>query len=409
MSQLTAHTKVINIESPPNNASKKILIVDDDASIRKLISLVASKKRFKTYFAQSVSEALDCLSKRKIDVVITDIHLVDSNGIDLAGRVRHMGDTDVIVMTGDKSNYSYDDIVEIGASDFMLKPFSTRELMGRLHRVLRERDLVAERRRMHEKLKNSYKKAKAYAQELSNALNDLKAVHGELKASTLDTINRLALAAEYKDEQTGDHIIRMSELSVLLAQKAGISNAEVQCIRYATPMHDVGKIGIPDYILLKPGKLSAEEFEIMKTHTTIGAEILAGSRSEILQMAHDIALCHHERWDGKGYPRQLSRDKIPFVGRLVAIADVFDALTSKRPYKDPYPVDMTLDIIKKEREKQFDPEVTDLFFENMDAVLAIKKKFDLTNPDTQVKIRLSERDIEKRLTPVQQHLNDCVC
>ncbi len=152
----------------------------------------------------------------------------------------------------------------------------------------------------------------------------------------------------------------MSLYSALVAEKLGLPSIEVQDILYASPMHDIGKIGVPDNILMKPGKLTDEEFEIMKTHTTIGAKILANSRSAILKVAEQIALSHHEKWNGKGYPQGLVGENIPLDGRIVALADVFDALTTKRPYKDPFPVEKAIDIIKKERGEHFDPNVVNI-------------------------------------------------
>lgn len=157
-------------------------------------------------------------------------------------------------------------------------------------------------------------------------------------------------------------------------------------------MHDVGKIGIPDHILLKPGRLTEAEFEVMKTHTTIGAKILGGSRSEILQMAHDIAMTHHEKWDGTGYPAGLSGKKIPIPGRIVALADVFDALTSKRPYKDPYPISVALDILRAERGRHIDPALLDLFFDNIDAILEIQSRHGVISNLSTDDMKWSDRD-----------------
>jgi len=166
----------------------------------------------------------------------------------------------------------------------------------------------------------------------------------------------------------------MSHYSVLIAEKLGLPAKEVQNIRYAAPMHDIGKIGVPDNILLKPGKLTDEEFEIVKTHSSIGGKILANSKSETLMVAEQIALSHHEKWNGKGYPQGLAGDNIPLAVRIVGLADTFDALTSKRPYKDPFPVEVALDIIKKDRGQHFDPNVVDVFLENIDEIVKIKEK-----------------------------------
>jgi len=213
-----------------------------------------------------------------------------------------------------------------------------------------------------------------YADDLNSAILKLKAANQELQEAYLDTIHRLVLAAEYKDEDTGDHIIRMSRYAALIAEKLELPDRDVQNILYAAPMHDIGKIGIPDSILMKPGKLTDEEFDTIKTHTAMGARILANSRAKLLKIAEQIAISHHEKWNGKGYPQGLSGDEIPMVGRIVGLADVFDALTSKRPYKDPFPVEVAIDIIKKERGQHFDPDVVDAFLKNINEILKIKSE-----------------------------------
>ena len=231
-----------------------------------------------------------------------------------------------------------------------------------------------------------------FADDLNKTVLELKSAHQELQESYLDTIHRLVLAAEYKDEDTGAHIVRMSRYSALIAAKLGLPGEEVQNIQYAAPMHDVGKIGIPDKILMKPGKLTDEEFDFMKTHTTIGAKILADSKAEILQLAQQIAISHHEKWNGRGYPQGLAGDTIPLADRIVGLADVFDALTSKRPYKDPFPVEVALDIIKKERGEHFDPDVVDVFFENIDEILKIKDEVGSAEDMSPSDFIWSERD-----------------
>ncbi len=231
-----------------------------------------------------------------------------------------------------------------------------------------------------------------FADDLNNTILELKSAHQELQEAYLDTINRLVLAAEYKDEDTGDHIARMSRYCALIAEKLGLPTKEIQNILYAAPMHDVGKIGIPDSILMKPGKLTDKEFEIIKTHTTMGAKILANSKAEVLKVAELIALSHHEKWNGKGYPRGLSGGKIPLVGRIVGLVDVFDALISKRPYKDPFPVEVALDIIKKERGEHFDPDVVDVFLENIDEFVKIKEGVDSSEDMSLSDFIWSERD-----------------
>ncbi|MBF0228490.1 MAG: response regulator [Desulfamplus sp.] len=192
------------------------------------------------------------------------------------------------------------------------------------------------------------------------------------KKLTIDTIHRLTWASEYKDEDTGSHIQRMSNYSTAIAKRLNINPNTVESISYAAPMHDIGKIGIPDRILLKPGKLTPEEWDIMKRHTVIGAKILKGSKSGFIRLGELIAMTHHEKWDGSGYPLGLKGTKIPMVSRIVALADVFDSLTTKRPYKEAFSLEKSYQIIREGKGSHFDPDVVDAFFEILDEILKIK-------------------------------------
>jgi hypothetical protein len=191
----------------------------------------------------------------------------------------------------------------------------------------------------------------------------------ELRRAHLETIVRLSVAAEFRDDETADHIRRISHTSGVVARAAGLDDKQVELIRYASPMHDVGKIGIPDAILRKPGRLTVEERKIVQEHSAIGPEILGDPLNELATVAREVALTHHERWDGKGYPNGLVGEEIPISGRVVAIADVFDALVSKRCYKDPHPLDEAMAIIKGEDGKAFDPMVVKAFFSAIDEIL----------------------------------------
>ncbi|THB78033.1 MAG: response regulator [Desulfobacteraceae bacterium] len=346
----------------PMNAS--ILIVDDEPLILSLLRDTMATTSHTCYFAEDGQKALDILKQHHCDVVLTDIDMPHMDGIELARIIVGEYSCDVIVMTGQIQNYQYDEIVSLGASDFVEKPFSPKEMILRITRVLRERCL---------------------RQEASNA-------HNALKESYIDSIHRLVMAAEYKDEDTGDHIVRIGSYCALIAEKLGASDEFIDNIYYASPMHDIGKIGIPDKILLKPGKLNHVEFETIKTHTLIGARLLSQSKSKILEMARQIALNHHEKYDGTGYPNGLQGESIPLEGRICAIADTFDALTSKRPYKNPYPFDVTYDILKKERGRQFDPRILDMFIENYDDFVDIRKKTGPMDEYTLSRFSLSERD-----------------
>jgi HD-GYP domain-containing protein (c-di-GMP phosphodiesterase class II) len=194
----------------------------------------------------------------------------------------------------------------------------------------------------------------------------------ELKEAYLDTIFRLSIAAEFKDDDTSAHIQRMSRYSVILAEALGLPEDEVEKIRFASPMHDIGKIGVPDYILFKPGKLTAEEFQKMKNHTVIGGKILENAKAEILKVSCKIAVTHHEKWDGSGYPNGLKGENIPLYGRIVAVADVFDALTTQRCYKPAFPIEESIEIIREGRGRHFDPQVVEAFEKNREKFMAVK-------------------------------------
>lgn len=213
-----------------------------------------------------------------------------------------------------------------------------------------------------------------YANDLTATVVELRRTNAELEQSYRDTIMRLVTAAEYKDRDTGAHIARIAHYSVLMAQACGLRHDLVVSIEHASPMHDIGKIGIPDHILTKPGKLTAEEYELIKTHTTIGSRILSGSTAAVLRMAEEIARCHHERWDGDGYPQGLRGGEIPIAARIVGLVDTFDALTSVRPYKGAMPVDIAAQIVREESGCQFDPELVELFVSRLDDIRRIQAR-----------------------------------
>jgi len=212
---------------------------------------------------------------------------------------------------------------------------------------------------------------KGCPRDLNNAYRKLREAHQEIKNSYVETIYRLAIAAEYRDMATGSHLMRISDYSTLLGRKLGLSEKDVELLRFASPMHDIGKIGIPDAVLLKPGKLTAEEYNIMKEHTNIGARIFRGSNSPLLRAAATVALSHHEHYDGSGYPKGLKGDKIPLFGRVVCLADVFDALISERCYKKAFRFEHTLKILKGEAGKLLDPRLVHIFLKSIPEVKSI--------------------------------------
>ncbi len=376
-----------NVEYPEH---LPVLIVDDEKAIRDMIALGLSRSGYRCYTAESGVEALELLGEHPIDVVITDIRMPGMNGVDLLKKVKSKYMTDVMIMTGFTEDYNYESIITAGASDFIQKPISLRELMIRLKRVLRMRYLLIERDGINLALQDNIQKLETYSVELEDT-------HKELESSYLDTINRLVAAAEYKDEDTGDHIVRIAMYTEFMAKNFGLPEDTVKLLRYASPMHDIGKIGIPDKILMKPDRLTAEEFETIKTHTTIGASILSGSKADVLNLACEIALNHHERWNGSGYPNGLSKFDIPVSGRIVGLVDTFDALTSTRPYKKPYPVEVAVDFIRNERGTHFDPEIVDTFLSCLDGIKRIRQSIGSDPGLNPADMIWSKRDEDKGL------------
>ena len=231
--------------------------------------------------------------------------------------------------------------------------------------------------------------------DLHKKLKELNDAKKNLRDAYKDTINRLAVASEYKDNETGNHILRMSRYSVYLAGLYGQTPEQLEEMEFTSPMHDVGKIGIKDNILFKNGKLTDSEFNEMKKHTTIGAAILNNPKSPIIECARQIALFHHEKWNGRGYPHGIKGEDIPINARIVAICDTFDALTSKRPYKLPYPIDVSCEIIGKGRGEDFDPDLVDLFLKNIEGFVKIKNNVEEEGEDedsVRANFAWSERD-----------------
>lgn len=238
-------------------------------------------------------------------------------------------------------------------------------------------------------VKEAYAQLIKYAEDLRTTIRLLKDSSLDLEMAYVDTVNRLAQAVEYKDEATGHHVLRICFFSAILAQALGLPNEKILRIYNSAAMHDVGKISIPDSILLKPGPLTTEEFEIMKTHTTVGAKLLANSKSTLLETGHIIALNHHERWDGTGYPNGLTGTKTPIEGRIVGLVDVYDALRSVRPYKKAYSMEKTTAIIRNSSGKHFDPQLVKAFFKNLSRFEHVDKI--LRNPNQQdVKVLFKE-------------------
>jgi len=318
--------------------------------------------------ARNGREALEILQREpNIDIVLLDLEMPVMDGFVTLERIKsddRFRDIPVIVVTADRAEVTK--ILAMGANDFMAKPYDPEELRLRVMNHVRGKKLNELVHDMNSFLQSEVSRKTA---ELRKALDFSRKAEFEITV-------RLGRAAEFRDTETGMHIRRISELSGELAVLARLSGQECDILRHAAPLHDVGKIGIPDRVLLKPGKLDADEFELMKTHTVIGSEILSESGEfPVIKAGQVVALQHHEKWDGSGYPHGLCGTDIHVYGRIVMIADIFDALTSNRPYKKAFPLQKAIDIMIEGRGVFFDPELLDLFLDNLGVFVGIKEKY----------------------------------
>jgi len=326
-----------------------ILAVDDDELITRLLQNVLENDGYTNVRTTcQPSRALAMFAAVRPDLVLLDLRMSGMDGFELIDRMLALAvgpsAVPIIVLTGDTSSETRRRALSAGARDFLTKPLDRIELLLRVHNLLDIEQLQHQLRDQNRRLES------IVAQRTR-----------QLDQSRVEILDRLALAAEYRDDDTQEHARRIGRTCALIALALGLPDEEIEVIGRAAPLHDIGKIGVPDTILRKPGPLTASEFERIKTHPRIGAEILAGSRSTVLRLAEEIALSHHERWDGQGYPQGLSGEEIPLAGRMVAIADVFDALTHERPYKRAWPVDEALREIADQAGHQFDPAIADAF------------------------------------------------
>ncbi len=346
---------------------ERILIVDDEEVIRRLLCQELSTEGYQCQEAGNAEQALDKLKNNTTALVILDIKMPGKSGIELLPEIKaSYPDTAVVMATATIDTNTAIQCMKQGAYDYLTKPFDMEEVIISVGRALEKRRLELENKDYQQHLEQMVETRTA---ELRQAIE-------KTKLASLETIFRLARAAEYRDEETGDHIKRMSHYAVILARKIGLSHETVEVILYAAPMHDIGKIGVPDHILLKPGKLNPDEWVIMKQHTIIGGSIVADSDAGFIKEAEVIASTHHEKWDGSGYPNGLKGAKIPLAGRIASVADVFDALTSRRPYRmEAYPAGIAFDIIREGRGNHFDPKLVDTLLAAKDEILAIKGKF----------------------------------
>ncbi len=339
-------------------AQARILIVDDEPSNLKLLDKMLSSQGYtQLTLVQDPRQVSTRYREARPDLILLDINMPYLDGYQVMAQLKALNDPllpPIVVLTAQHGRDYLLRALAGGARDFVGKPFERLELLMRVKNLI---DVHLAHRLVYDQ--------KSVLEEMVQARTE------ELRRTRLQVVRHLGRAAEYRDNETGLHIVRMSQVSALLARSMGWTEDMCELMLHASPMHDIGKIGIPDAILLKPGRLTPDEFEVMKTHTTMGADMMSGNESELLNLARTIAQTHHEKWDGTGYPKGLAGEDIPLAGRIVAVADVFDALTSSRPYKKPWPVEQAVAFVKENAGRHFDPTVVTHFELRLTEILAI--------------------------------------
>ena len=353
--------------------NRNILVVDDEEPIRRLIGYLLQTHGYTVVLAADAREARQKLDEQPFALMLCDVNMPGESGMDLVRNILcERPHTAAIMVTGLDSSVLANAALDMGTFGYIVKPFEANEVLIDVANALRRRRLEMENRQHREHLEDI---VRTRTMALQQALDWLERSEKELRLSREETIQRLAIAAEYRDSSTAQHIQRMSHYCELLARKYGLSPERCDLIRTASPMHDIGKIGTPDHVLLKPGKFTQEEFSVIAQHAEIGYRILSGSDSELLKVAAVIAYTHHERYDGTGYPRGLKGEAIPIEGRIVSIADAFDALTTQRVYKPAFEISHAIELMRKHRGAHFDPELLDLFIASTDELTQIHDQY----------------------------------
>ncbi len=374
MDQHLPATSVTTRSDTPSHQGD-VLVVDDTELNLRMISQVLRKEGYQTRAVNSGQEALAAVKETLPEVILLDITMPDVDGYEVCQQLKadsRTADVPIIFISALDAVIDKVKAFKVGGADYIPKPIQVQELVARVRNQIDLRRLQQQLKAQNDILedKNSQliseiRKRQAVEAEIrklnANLEAKVRARTQDLERAQLEILERLSLAGERRDDDTSKHTLRVGYVSSLITTTLGQSQQAADMIRLAARLHDIGKIGIPDQILLKPGKLTNEEYSLMKEHTTIGAEMLSGSSSPLMRLAEEIASSHHERWDGKGYPRGLAGRDIPLSGRIVAVADVFDALTHERPYKDAWHFERVINELCDMRGSQFDPKVVNAF------------------------------------------------
>jgi len=349
-----------------------VVIIDDQKTGSRILEkiILSLDETLKTIIFAIPEEALLWLEEHTPDLILSDFKMPNMNGVELTRQIRkmpHCADVPLVIVTIINDKQTRYDALEAGASDFLNRPIDQQECQARCHNLL--------------KIRQQQKTIKDHTQDLELQIKE--ATH-EIAQREKETLLRLAKAGEYRDEETGNHVIRMAKYARFIAEEMKLDPECCEEIELTSPMHDIGKIGIPDHILLKPAKLDDPEWEIMQTHTTIGYNILKQSDSHYVEQGAKIALTHHEKFDGSGYPAGLKGDEIPLVSRIVALADMYDALTSVRPYKSAWSSEKATEHIVSLSGTHFDPACVEAFLQQLDKIRVIEEALrDHISPKTQ--------------------------
>lgn len=344
------------------NFSPRIIVCDDSVTNVSILRHLLTESGYEQVETLTdPRQVLPSLNDHGCDLLLLDLEMPHLSGYEVVTQIRTARPKEfipILMLTGMKGIEIRNKALAGGANDFVNKPFDHNEVLLRVRNLLQVRESYITQRDLNRRLEE---KVAQRTKELSDATDTL--------------IQRLALAGELRDNETGNHVVRVGKYSRALADAYGLPPEIAFMIEKAAPMHDIGKIGIPDAVLLKQGKLSVEEMELMKSHTLLGRELLGDHTSLVVQMASSIAMTHHEKWDGSGYPNGLAGESIPPEGRITALADVFDALSSSRPYKEAWPLEKITAFINQESGRSFDPELVRLFNENLETLLEIQRQY----------------------------------